>query len=117
MNKIDRERLARGNVAKLNESAMAEAMALGPQIIGALQGLAEAVTIQNRTTERWIESADRQNQATERMLQMLDKVCTALDRLDVTCGRQADELEGLRLHRAKGGNGHAADDTLVDVER
>ncbi len=83
-NEVDKTQRARVNAAKLRAAANAEALELGPQIVGAFEGVGQAI--------RDLIDELREQRA----------VTIAL----------THELAALRMQRARGGNGHAPDDTL-----
>ncbi len=88
-NPVDRARLERQRKA-----AHAEAVEQhSPQLVGALHGLAAEIGDQRLVTERLI---------------------AVFERLELTCRGLTDELAALRSQRARGGNGHAPDDTLEE---
>lgn len=97
-NEVDRSHRARIATDKLKAAADAEALELGPQIVGAFQGLAEEIRHQRAVTERMIES--------------LANVTGVLDRLEMTTRGLAHEMAALRMQRSTNQNGHAPDDTL-----
>jgi hypothetical protein len=83
-NEVDKRHRARTVSSQLTAAAKAEALELGPQIVGAFQGVGDAIR--------------------ELILELREQraVTVAL----------TNELTALRFQRAQGGNGHAPDDTL-----
>jgi hypothetical protein len=96
MNDADQRHRARISTDKLKAAAEAEAVELGPQIIGAFHGLAGEIQAQRDVTERMIEA--------------LGNVTHVLNRLELTTRGLADEMAALRARRVN--NGHAPDDNL-----
>ena len=84
MSEIDERQRARTSSTQLAAAAKAEALELGPQIVGAFEGVGAAIR---------------------------DLISELREQRTVTVAL-THELSALRAQRAKGGNGHAADDTL-----
>ncbi len=95
-NEVDKRHRARTSSANLRKAALDEAIELGPQLIGALEGLATEIR-ELRTIN--------------------DRMLHTLERLDSTCRGLTDELAALRELRAKGGNGYAPNDNLTEGDR
>ena len=97
-NDTDQRHRARISTDKLKAAADAEALELGPQIVGAFQGLANEIQAQREVTERMIDA--------------LKDVTGTLQRLELTARGLADEMAALRAQRSTNQNGHAPDDSL-----
>jgi hypothetical protein len=83
-NEVDKRNRARTSSSSLTAAAKAEALELGPQIVGAFEGVALAIR---------------------------ELIAELQEQRTVTLGL-THELSALRAQRAKGGNGHAPDDNL-----
>ena len=83
-NEVDRRSRAKITADKLNAAAKAEALELGPQIVGAFEGVGAAIR---------------------------ELIAELREQRTVTMAL-THELTALRMQRAAGGNGHAPDDTL-----
>ncbi len=83
-NEVDKRHRARDSNQRMNAAAKAEALELGPQIIGAFEGVGAAIR---------------------------ELIAELREQRTVTLGL-THELSALRAQRARGGNGHAPDDTL-----
>ncbi len=83
-NEVDKRHRARTSSSHLAAAAKAEALELGPQIVGAFEGVGAAIR------------------------ELIDEL---REQRSVTIALTY-ELSALRIQRAKGGNGHAADDNL-----
>jgi len=81
-NLVDIAQRARTSTDKLKQAAREEAIDLGPQLIGALQGLGEEIRCQRTVTERLITELGEQRHTATRMIDALNLLTTELSRKD-----------------------------------